>query len=200
MLHKQTKMKRDTSSPYDIRACQKKMHAVLRQIRKLVQKKLSRFPPGGTQYFIAMKYSYEHGGSIRDDWATATSHCVLEAPVKDLTEEANRVLFNERARASIVEAKKKEMPRNAERRAALVRQFLRVLWSDHVDGTRFHGKKQMYVLVNEKGAPPFEWWDRVTGGVAFENTAVDVPEISDKIYGYFCRVHCDEFTLMTKIA
>ena len=75
------------------------------------------------------------------------------------------------------------MPRNAEIRAVLVREFLAYAWKLHV-GNIPGGKKQMYRLVKEKKAEPFGWWESVVPGVAFDALSVTIPEVSEKLFAY----------------
>jgi hypothetical protein len=131
---------------------------------------------------LAVKHVAEKGGGIFPRWQAASSSAsVAGAFDTSIAPHIDEILETDaRYRRSLQEAL--VVPRNAEKRAAKVREMLRREWSEHTRGTAYATKKQMYSLVNKAGAPEFEWWDRVTGGVPFQNTSVDRPDVSQKLF------------------
>jgi hypothetical protein len=159
----------------DAPPCKKRVTRVLRSIDSAIRKRLRSIQSSDddVQFVFAAKIVMMDGGVVASSVRSLGSD-------DGLCEQAAGVSF-ERQRAEDWSV----MPGNAEDRAKKTRKLLALVWKEHVKGTEFEGKKQMYRLVRERLVPALSWWERVAG-VEFTNTALADPEVSERVFR-FCR-------------
>lgn len=152
-------MQRDHSRQYGVRESSRQFRLEAARIQRLLEKKMARLPGGRFEVTLSCL-----GGS---------------KSVRRLTFSASGgEAAADEAAAAIPDVM--TMPGNAEKRAQKLRAMLKVLWQAHVSGTPWAKSRQMYSAVL-KGAPPFDWWDRVAQ-CPFENAAVNDPSVSERVY------------------
>jgi hypothetical protein len=168
---------------FTYKKARREMRRAIKAIDKNISRRLRRFDDA--RYVVAVSYTSEVG---RDNLIIPTWHfCgdeTLQAKVKEWTPALeNAMLVCEHG--SDVKKKREQWlvcPRNSEERAKKVRHMLRLLWVEHVKGTAYEGKKQMYDLVNKQGCKGFDWWEKVTHGAPFLNTTLDTAAMSKLLF------------------
>lgn len=173
---------------WDAARSRKEMTRALKSIDAYVAKKLAKFPDA--KFVFAINHVCEYKRSVATRWtflgdpvlrqkmgewspALDTCLCMFGADDEDDPLHITNWL---------------DIPSTAEKRAEKTRKGLRILWTEHVYGTPYEGKKQMFDLVKKGVCRKFEWWDRVTDHAPFESKSLDDPRISKQVYAYIASV------------
>lgn len=146
------------------------------QLTKRIAKVMRRLPE--CEWVVAYRYLGQTTSTVGHEWHAIASHGGLATATMTATPTFDQVLLQDRHPGACP-----DKPRNAVTRASLCRSMLRDAWLDHVRGTPFEGRVQMYRLVRDGECPGFPWWDRVAG-VDFTNEALNCPEVSSRVWDY----------------
>lgn len=141
---------------------------------------MKRFPEGRMAVLIASQTQDDRVDIVKPQWKIVSSDPNLEAALSRVLPLVDAAELEQKSAASrpII------MPGNGEKRARETRKMLASAWKRHVKDTEFEDSKQMYKIVALHPEMKFDWWDSVTGGVQFRNTAVDDPVVSEKVFRY----------------
>lgn len=175
--HKMKKT-RDHSGRHDLSESSRQ----LKRVSESIAKKMRRFPEG--RYAILVGAMTQEGrlGAARRSWKVIGDDAALNEAVHCVLPEIEGALNRNPNVPDVDEFL--AMPGNAEKRARKLRRVLATAWKFRTEGTKFEGTKQMYAVTKNNPEMIFEWWDDVTGGAPFTNTAVDEPGVSEKVFRY----------------
>lgn len=165
---------KQTLAPYTAR---RRKGRIAHQITRRLDKMMKRLPD--CQWVLAYRYLGETKTTASHEWHAIASHGALVT--KTL---AAAPSFDEALLIPETPGTCPQKPKNAVTRASVCRSMLKDAWLEHVRGTPFDGKVQMYRMVREGLVPPFPWWHTVTGGAEFTNDALNTPEVSSTVWDY----------------
>lgn len=145
------------------------------QIQRRVDKIMRRLPE--CEWVLAYRFLGESTVAAGHEWHAIATRGRLAAKAKDAVPGFEAALEQPDDVPT--------MPRNSVVRASQCRAMLKDAWLEHVRGTPFEGRVQMYSLVAQGACDPFPWWSSVVGDdVAFANDSVNRPEVSTRIWEY----------------
>jgi hypothetical protein len=173
---------------WDAARSRKEMTRALKRIDAYVAKNMSKFPDA--KYVVAVNHVTEYKHSVATRWSFLGDP-VLRQKLTEWTPALDTCLCmfgGDDDEDPIRTTNWLDMPSTAEKRAEKTRKGLRLVWLEHVYGTPYEGKKQMFDLVKKGVCRKFEWWDRVTDHAPFESKSLDDPRISMKVYAYIASV------------
>lgn len=158
----------------------------LRRIGKTIEKKIDRLPEGRYAVLVSCMTVRGRSRAARRTWQVVAGHPDLSEALQASLGHIELALHA----ANTVPPPEEFlcMPGNAEKRARRVRNLLVRAWKDHVRGTPHASRKQMYATVRQHPDMLFGWWEHVTGGAPFENTAVDDSGVSEAVFRYLAPV------------
>lgn len=174
---------------HNYRAARKEMTRAIHSIEKYAKKRLSKFDD--PKLIIGINYLSEFNKTMSLGWKFSGDP-VLQAKMNEwIPALDNALCVGEAMNAPSPNecyASWNSMPSSAEKRAGKVRKGLQILWHQHVRGTQYAEKKQMFSLVKKGLCRKFDWWDRVTEDAPFESVSIDDPRISEKLFQYIAPV------------
>jgi hypothetical protein len=159
----------------------------LRRVSESIAKKMGRFAEGQWLVLVGSMCSDDRTGTVSKQWRVVGDDPTLVATVKHAMPGLEAQLAMKHHYTNDTAHPLHEllvMPGNAEKRARKLRKLLAYAWKEHTIHTAFEGTKQMYAVVKNHPHMLFEWWNEVTDNAPFVNTAVDDPEVSEKVYAY----------------
>lgn len=149
------------------------------QIQRRVDKLMRRLPQ--CDWVLAYRYLGETATAAETDWNAIGTHRGLVKVVAGQTPAYDEALAGP-------EGDGPQKPTNSVVRASACRAMLKDAWLEHVRGTPFEGKVQMYAMVERGEVEPFPWWTEVVGhDVPFVHTSVNSPEVSNRLWDYLIR-------------
>lgn len=177
---------------YDFKTARKQMGRTMKSLDRIIQKKLSRY--SDVTFVLGVNYLSECNRTIGSTWRFAGNDALTRKLQEWTPALENTLSLAEMADGDLSDDTKIDwltMPASAEKRAEKTRKGLRLLWLDHVRGTPYENKKQMFDLVKKGVCRKFEWWDRVTDNAPFESKTIDDPKVSLKLYKHVATtLHC----------
>lgn len=166
----------------------------LRRLAESIEKRLAQIPEANVAVVI--------GGLTRDGRQHAVRHAWhVIGPDARLNDALQRAMPGLQLTARLYEELDTDlrdlctMPGNAEQRAKKTRVLLAREWQEQNRGTVYERNKQIYDTIRKYPETKFPWWDDVTGGVECTNTAVNDPEISEKVFRYLAQKRIMEHTM-----
>jgi len=152
---------------------------VASQLHKHVARLMTRLPE--CEWVLAYRFLGQSKTMVQHEWHAISSTQGLENTVLEKRHLLDTVLEQPERALDPCPIK----PRDSTVRASMVRQLLREAWKDHVKGTPFEHKVQMYSLVDQGTVEPFPWWHHVVGRhIPFKNTSVNIPEVSSALWDH----------------
>lgn len=171
-----SKPKRDFSSVHDIADSSR----YLRRLSESLAKKMRRFPDGQCAIVIGATTREGRVDAIKKTWKV-----IGDGPLRDALEHSLPHIESSIGRKHAIDKTEfLTMPGNAEKRAKKVRSIIQTAWKVHVTGTAHEGTKHLYAIVKKYPEMIFPWWKHITNDAPFTNTAVDDPDISERVFRY----------------
>jgi hypothetical protein len=167
----------------------------MRRVSESIEKKMRRFPEGQWAVLIGSMTCDDRIGAVNKSWKVIGGDDALSHALEEMMPAIETRMAQNRRGPDPQELL--SMPGNAEVRAKKLRKLLSLAWQHHVRGTSFQGSKQMYAVVKHNPTMLFPWWNDVTEGVPFCNTAVDNPEVSEKIFRFLAPKVVEEELYVT---
>jgi hypothetical protein len=164
---------KETIAPYTAR---RRKGRIAGQLKRRLDKMMRRLPE--CQWVLAYRFLGETKSCASHEWHAIASHDALVTKTMAATPSYDDALLRPDSTGTCP-----EKPRNAVTRASLCRAMLKDHWLEHVKGTPFEGKVQMYRMVQDGSCPPLPWWDRVAG-VEFTNDALNHPDVSSRVWDF----------------
>ena len=161
-------------SPYTAR---RRKHRIACQIRRRLEKAMAKLPE--CHWVLSYRYLGQTKTMAADEWHSIGSHPGLVRYAVKQTGAMNEALLES------VPDQATPKPKNSVARASACRAMLRDAWLEHVKGTPYEGKVQMYKLVESGKCSPFSWWSSVVGeSVPFTNDAINAPDVSSRVWDF----------------
>lgn len=161
-------------TPYTAR---RRKGRIASQLTHRIDRLMRRLPE--CQWVLAYRFLGETRNTTGHEWHAVASHDALVTRTLASTSTMDDALRKPPESVAM------EKPRNSVVRARECRRLLREAWLEHIRGTPFEGRVQMYRMVRDGECDGFPWWSRVAGdGVEFTNEAVNNPDISSRVWDY----------------
>ena len=165
------------------------MGRTIKSLERVIEKKLSRYTDA--KFVLGINYVSECNRSIATTWKFTGDDALIRKMHEWIPALENTLSLAELADGDVSDERSIDwfsMPASAEKRAEKTRKGLRLLWLEHVKGTPYENKKQMFDLVKKGVCRKFEWWDRVTENAPFESKSIDDPRVSLKLYKFIATI------------
>jgi len=148
------------------------------QLSRRLEKLMHRFPD--CEWVLGYRYLGATAATSAHEWNSIGSKAALVSRFLNTTGSYDEALFKAPDNG---DAPRK--PKNSTLRASMCRGMLKAAWLDHVRGTPWEGKTQMYNLVQRGACQGFPWWKSVVGDdVEFSNDAVNRSDVSSKLWDH----------------
>lgn len=152
------------------------------QISRRLEKVMNRFPD--CEWVLGYRYLGATSTTSAHEWHSVGSDRALVSKFLSMSGSYDQALMQDAPGGGAPHRK----PMNSTLRASMCRGMLKAAWLEHVRGTPWEGKTQMYNLVRGGECPGFPWWASVVGDdVEFSNVAVNNPDVSSKLWDYLSR-------------